>query len=387
MKNKNRINKAIVFILWGLLIITSQAYAEDGFFMKQPIVPPPPPSPSSSTAGSQGASTPGQGQLDINELRKEVSQPAATELDTSPIERLMTGNPTKNDGEKETVAPADESNVQPSEENKNPHNIRQMKDNKAAKEEIQSFPVMHAEEGKENPEDIMDKIRNQNKAPQVVNDEGMQAVEVSLKDISRIVCFTDITRVIYSKEKVIEIKNEGKDAFIKNLPIEAVDPSSGKTTLKYDRRPKEVYLLCGTKTYSLILVPEDIPATTIYLRSSAGERESASKYERANDYDNTIFNLIKTVYREDIPNGYQVTDISTLAKTYQQADIVHTKDYTGDMLQVQEYLIFAKSPLNIDEIAILEQLKIKSPLAITVIDNILEANQQTRVIVVRFNNE
>ncbi|HAM50185.1 MAG TPA: hypothetical protein DCP92_05650, partial [Nitrospiraceae bacterium] len=165
-------------------------------------------------------------------------------------------------------------------------------------------------------------------SPQVVNDEAMQAVEVSLKDISRIVCFTDITRVIYSKEKVIEIKNEGKDAFVKNLPIESIDPSTGRATLKYDRRPKEVYLLCGSKTYSLILVPKDIPATTIYLRSSSGERENASKYERANDYDNTIFNLIKTVYRQEIPNGYQETDISALAKSFQQADIVHTRDYT-----------------------------------------------------------
>ncbi len=236
-------------------------------------------------------------------------------------------------------------------------------------------------------DDVIEKLRNHNKATQIVYDEGFQPVEIAMKDISRIVCSADITNIVYSKEKSIEIKSQGKDAFIKNLPAETVDPATGSLMLKYDKRPKEVYVVCGSKTYSLLLIPRDIPATTIFLKSSIVDKEQAGKYERATDYENTLLKLIRDIYREDVPNGYEISEINKLAKNFHESDIVHSRDYIGDYLQVQEYIVYAKQPINLDEIQLLDLLRIRNPLAITLVDNVLEAKQQTRVLIVRLNNE
>lgn len=235
-------------------------------------------------------------------------------------------------------------------------------------------------------EDVIEKLRSHNKATQMVYDEGFQPVEIAMKDISRIVCSADITNIVYSKEKSMEIKSQGRDAFVKNLPVESVDPATGAVMLRYDKRPKEVYVLCGGKTYSLLLIPRDIPATTIFLKSTMGDKEQASRYERASDYETTIMRLIRDIYREDLPIGYEVSEINRLVKNYHESDIVHNRDYIGDYLRVQEYIVYAKQALNLDEIELLDLLKIKNPLAITLADNVLEAKQQTRVIVVRLNS-
>ncbi|MCL4476579.1 MAG: type-F conjugative transfer system secretin TraK [Nitrospirae bacterium] len=235
-------------------------------------------------------------------------------------------------------------------------------------------------------EDVIEKLRSHNKATQMVYDEGFQPVEIAMKDISRIVCSADIANIVYSKEKSMEIKSQGRDAFVKNLPVESVDPATGAVMLRYDKRPKEVYVLCGGKTYSLLLIPRDIPATTIFLKSTMGDKEQASRYERAADYETTILRLIRDIYREDLPIGYEVSEINRLVKNYHESDIVHNRDYIGDYLRVQEYIVYAKQALNLDEIELLDLLKIKNPLAITLADNVLEAKQQTRVIVVRLNS-
>lgn len=233
----------------------------------------------------------------------------------------------------------------------------------------------------------LDKIKNHSNAVQMVYDEGFQAVEIALKDISRLVCSSDISKIVYSKEKNIEIKAAGKDAFIKILPVESVDPATGTFILKYDKRPKEAYVLCGNNTYSLLLLPRDIPATTIYLKSSLRSKEEADKYERATDYENTIFKLIKDIYREDVPAGYDVADINTLAKAFQEGDIMHKRDYTGDYFQIQEYIVYAKEAITLDEAQLVQMLQVKNPLAATIVDTTLKPKQQTRLLVVRLNNE
>lgn len=235
--------------------------------------------------------------------------------------------------------------------------------------------------------ELLKLVRESDATTQVIYDEGFQAVEVSMKDISRLVCFSDITRTVYSKEKGLEIKSEGKDAFIKNLPVESVDPGSGKISLRYDKRPKEIYIICGGRTFSLLLIPRDIPAVTVYLKTRHSDKEKASRYEQATDHENTMFRLIKDVYHEDLPDGYEVEEVNTLVHKYIEADVIHRRTYTGDRFQVREFIIHAKTPVALDELLLLETLKVGNPVAITLVDSSLESNQQTRVIVVRLNHE
>jgi len=239
------------------------------------------------------------------------------------------------------------------------------------------------EKHKGSSEALMDRLKKYKNLPQIVEDEDYQAVEISLKDVTRVVCFTNITRVIYSKEKGMEIKTVDRNAFIKNLPKEAVDPMTGRIATEYDSRPKEVYLVCGDKTFSLLLIPKDIPANTIYLKSSYVEKEKAFSFEKSNDYENTILKLLKSAYSENVPEGYSVDNIETVFKEYQEIRLVHKRNYTGIMFEIQEYIVIAKKELNINEITLLEAISPKNPLAVSIVSPLLRPNEQSRVFIVR----
>ncbi len=372
MTNNLRISS---FILVVCLLLAAAGWADEQFFGQQSVVPadslPPGPAqdqlPTDSEAPQPSpnavfGNSPKPAVVDGAELSKEV------EMDTKPLDQFTA------DKAREPKTP--------------PLSEKGTKDGtKATTSKDVNKGTASAVTDNSPEDDVIEKLRNHNKATQIVYDEGFQPVEIAMKDISRIVCSADITNIVFSKEKSLEIKSQGKDAFIKNLPAETVDPATGSLMLKYDKRPKEVYVLCGSKTYSLLLIPRDIPATTIFLKSSIVDKEQAGKYERATDYENTLLKLIRDVYREDVPNGYEISEINKLVKNFHESDIVHSRDYIGDYLQVQEYIVYAKQAINLDEIQLLDLLKIRNPLAITLVDNVLEAKQQTRVLIVRLNNE
>ena len=259
-----------------------------------------------------------------------------------------------------------EADVAPQPEEKNPQKI-----------------LPSEEKNDTSSEALIQRLKKYKNVPQIVQDEDYQAVEISLKDVTRVVCFTNITRAIYSKEKAMEIKTVDRNAFIKNLPKEVVDPATGRTANEYDSRPKEVYLVCGDKTFSLLLIPKDIPANTIYLKSSYVEKEKAVSFEKSNDYENTILKLITSAYLENVPDGYDVDDIDKVLKEYQEIRLVHKRNYTGIMFQIQEYVVIAKKELNINEITLLEAISPKNPLAVSIVSPMLRPNEQSRVFIVR----
>lgn len=253
-------------------------------------------------------------------------------------------------------------------------------------------PVMLPLPSEDSPEaaltvsERIQKFRSQT-LTQVVSDETFQPVQISEKDITRISCFTDIAKVVYSKEKGIEVKTKGRDAFVKNLPREITHPISNETTIRYDPRPKELYVICGTATFSLQLVPADIPAATIYLKTAYADREKAQRFERATDYENTILALMKAAYAETIPDGYEIDDVNKVVRKYNESDLIHRRDYNGTMFQLREYVLVAHTHLQIDEIQMIEELRPANLLAITVVDTVLEPRQQTRIFVVRTYSE
>ncbi len=237
----------------------------------------------------------------------------------------------------------------------------------------------------EKTKDMINRINTVSHA-QVVYDDDYQAVRISLKDVTRLVCFADISKTVYSKEKNFEVETDGRDTFIKNLAIKAADPDTGQAIVRYDTRPKELYVMCGSKTFSLILVPDDIPATTIYLKSTYADKTKAAGFE-ASDYDNTFFKLIKSVYNEDVPEGYEVEEVNRAEAKFEEGNVVHRRNYKGDMYEVLEYIFIANEDINLDELQILEALKIKNTLAVSIVDNVLAPKQQTRMFLVRGNHE
>lgn len=248
------------------------------------------------------------------------------------------------------------------------------------------FPAPHVQTPAEKSNlesESFEHLKDYKPRTQVIKDEGFSTLEISLKDISRLVCFTDIEKVIYSREKGLEIKTSGKNAYIKNLPKETLNPITGRLMVEYDSRPKELYVICGEKTFSLLLIPQDIPAVTAYLQSSHADTTKALAHEKSSAYEDTILSLVKSAYFEDIPPGYEVSEINKPVKEFKEVQIVHSKDYTGTMYQVQEYVLIAREEITIDEMTILNTLQPVTPLAVSVVSLYLRPGEQTRAFIVR----
>lgn len=216
----------------------------------------------------------------------------------------------------------------------------------------------------------------------VIYDEGFHPVEISLRDISRIVCSGDIEKVVYSKEKGIEVKTTGKNAFLKNLPKEVFDPLTGKLNMEYDNRPKELYLVCEGRTFSLLLIPKNTPPTTTFLKLSHSDKKIAYEHEKSSTYENTMLNLIKDAYFDRVPTGYSSKDVNKIFD-FKEMSIIHKTTYEGMMYEINVFTLIAKTEVNLDEKVVLSALKIKNPVACSFVETTLRASEQTRLIVVR----
>lgn len=215
--------------------------------------------------------------------------------------------------------------------------------------------------------------------------EGYKFATVSLKDLSRIHCSNQITNVFYSKEKEIEIKTTGNDAYIKILPRRTTGGDIVGEKIEYGSHPRELYVECSGQTFSIVLVPKDLPAQTVVLKTPFADLKKAASYEKSNPYDNTMLDLVKKGFIGDIPEGYNSMHVGKEIKNFEELSLIHVRSYIGSKYSIFEYLIDAKRTINIYESMFLPYLK--NPLAISILKTTLEPTESTRMFVVSLNQE
>jgi conjugal transfer pilus assembly protein TraK len=205
-------------------------------------------------------------------------------------------------------------------------------------------------------------------------------VYISMGDVNRIVCEKgDATTVVYSQEKEMQVKTEGRNVFVKLVPKEE---GNKKVISDY---PRELYVECAGEFFQLLLYPKRIPATTIYLKLPyRKDTHKARAFERASPFEETIAKLIKSAYLEEIPDGYDVEVVNKPAGSFRELDLVLYRRYTGDRFVVEEYLITAKLNLELSEASFLPYLK--NPVAISIVKPILKEGETTRMFVVSINS-
>ena len=202
-------------------------------------------------------------------------------------------------------------------------------------------------------------------------------VSISLKDVNRIVCVGgDIEFTTYSKEKRIEVKREKNNVFVK------IVPKLKGQELVYERVPRELYIGCGLQTFSLLLLPKDVPAKTIYLKPPYENSERAREYEREDSYLTFIKKVFRDVYMGVVPDGYRVTypEKKTVLEFEELSMSLH-RIFKGSRYLVEEYVIVARKDMELDESAFIPFLK--DPLALTITRPKLRKNESARVIVLR----
>ena len=102
-------------------------------------------------------------------------------------------------------------------------------------------------------------------ADSVITPEVPTIVELSNHDINRIVCPGQMTDLIFSKEKGLTGHFSGNNAFIK-FKIE----DSGDEYI-YADTPSELFVVCNSAVYTLIVAPMDISSVTVRLSSPKGD--------------------------------------------------------------------------------------------------------------------
>jgi hypothetical protein len=216
------------------------------------------------------------------------------------------------------------------------------------------------------------------KGVQVVEfSHGWNVVYISMGDVNRIVCERgDVPTVVYSQEKEMQVKTEGRNVFVKLVPKEE---GGGKKVIS--DFPRELYVECAGEVFQLLLYPKSIPAATIYLKLPYKKDTTKAKaFEIASPFEETIGKLIRAAYLEEIPDGYDVEMVNKQAGSFKELDLVLYRKYTGDRFVVEEYLITAKLDLELSEASFLPYLK--NPVAISIVKPILKEGETTRMFVV-----
>lgn len=222
----------------------------------------------------------------------------------------------------------------------------------------------------------------------IVLPEVTTVVQLSSSDINRFVCPTEIKDVIYSKEKGVNVKITGKDAYIKFVVLKKPDGEKAYSVL-----PTEMFVVCGDDTFQLIVYPKRVPAQTIHFSSGKDKKIKANQEMYSGlPFEKRIIKVIKDVFTENVPESFAVTRFDKRIGRFKEVDIIHRRsfDIEGEGLRVLEYEISLKE--GIKQFKLNEKLFIKkdfteNPVAISLEKHVLRPGDTSRLFIVEQRQE
>lgn len=204
-------------------------------------------------------------------------------------------------------------------------------------------------------------------------------VQLSNRDINRIVCPGQMSDLIFSKEKGITGHFSGNNAFVKFT----IEDQNGK--LLYAKEPTELYAVCNGSVYTIIATPVAIDAVTVRLAMPKSDvvEKNISRY-RNMPVEKQALQIIREGYNGTYPSSYRVTDKRDAISLCPDLDVVLRQyvDVDGVGLRLKEFKVIAKKTVDVDEKTFLSGKISDSILAVAVEDHQLTSGQSTRVFVV-----
>lgn len=215
--------------------------------------------------------------------------------------------------------------------------------------------------------------------PQVI-DTLYSYVSISLTDVSRISCPSEIKWFTYSKEKEITIQKASNNLLVKVAP-KVISENGQIKEIKRETFPRELLVECNGQIFTLILVPKKIPTQTIVLKPKFESKKKALKFETASPYEETIKQLIKSVYREQPIDGYEIKTLNMPYKNFKRLTMIKNKVYQGAYYKVEEYQLIAKEDVDLHEKLFIPYLS-ENTLAISLTKPFLKKGEKGRLFVV-----
>jgi len=188
---------------------------------------------------------------------------------------------------------------------------------------------------------------------EIEDNEGYKTIRISLRDVNVIECHKGIDSVVYSKEKGLITKTEKKAVFIKIPPIIKEDPEKATQKIEYKDEPRDLFIECGNKIYSFILIPEDVPAQKIIIKGKTlnnKDNDQENSEQSDSSYEKEIVSTLKDIYLNGINSQYDYKKLQEDIKKYREIDVVPLRVYFTGKFLVKEYSIIAKEiPIELSE--------------------------------------
>ena len=216
----------------------------------------------------------------------------------------------------------------------------------------------------------------------VVYPESPTGVEMSNRDINRIVCsggvFEDYK---YSGEKGILVEAAGSDAFVK---FQIMETGADR---KYVTARSEFFFKCNGRMFTLFATPKDVPSRTIHLGGPQTEarRDNLERFNPLSDEERAVA-ITHDVLRESTPASFSkiLLDEPYAPGIIPGADIRRRAHIyiEGSGFSAAEFLVRASRPINLTEITFASRRFGTSIYAITIESPQLKAGEVGRVVLI-----
>ena len=213
--------------------------------------------------------------------------------------------------------------------------------------------------------------------PTVAPDQ-LTTVRLSNSDMNRISCPGPISDVLSSSEKGVVITITGNDAFIK-FKVQSGDPPL------YRETPTELFVVCQGSTYSLVGLPQRIPAQTI--RLSPPQRDAVEQNRARFEglpFEQRLVRLVQDLQRFPLPESFEQQELHDPPKRYQELLITPLRRISvpGEGFVAYRYRLTAQTPVTVLEQTLLEQRLVPNPVAIALEKEQLEAGESIELLII-----
>jgi len=206
-------------------------------------------------------------------------------------------------------------------------------------------------------------------------------VQLSNRDINRIVCSGPMSDLIYSEEKGVTGHFSGNSAFVKFKAEEM----NGE--LMYAETPSELFVVCNGAVYTLIAEPHEIASVTLHLAAPAKDvfKKNIDHYKNL-PLEKQVLQIIREGYEGGYPSSYKVSNADTLIPLCGDlsVNLMQTVDVEGVGLRLKQYKVAStkNEKMELQEKTFLSLGISESILAVAIENHVLNTGEATRVFVV-----
>ena len=206
-------------------------------------------------------------------------------------------------------------------------------------------------------------------------------VQLSNRDINRIVCSGPMSDLIYSEEKGVTGHFSGNSAFVK-FKAEEINGE-----LMYAETPSELFVVCNGAVYTLIAEPHEIASVTLHLAAPAKDvfKKNIDHYKNL-PLEKQVLQIIREGYEGGYPSSYKVSNADTLIPLCGDLNVnlMQTVDVEGVGLRLKQYKVAStkSEKMELQEKTFLSLGISESILAVAIENHVLNTGEATRVFVV-----